>query len=203
MQGYFDSVFTGEKKDIDKLLAFMDKRAAEGDEWLNKMYQIIKSDMILLPDNYNELSEDSEIEVSIGMNNAGGSGNINFFDQNTYFSEMAEASPELNMDGFYRLLDVSNGTRYHSEAGSDEIEEESVYFCCACTEEVDTEEGYFGEVADECGWFCNEEEFEEYAKTVLMESLIDYYDEEEIDYDEDELEEMTLDELQELYDEVM
>lgn len=56
---------------------------------------------------------------------------------------------------------------------------------------------------DDIDSLIDDESFEEYAKPVLIDALMEYYDEQEIDYNLEELQAMSLEELKQILDEIL
>lgn len=139
MQGYFESNFKGKKKYIDKLIEYILEKSKE-----DNMYDCIK-ELMHIPTNYNMLDSNDEAELEIYMPGHT-SGNINFLDEYTYFSQICKVAPELEMKGYYLLLDAYD-TEYYSPKDSDGYMEndedkryedyESYEVCSSCGEMFD------------------------------------------------------------------
>jgi hypothetical protein len=122
MQGVYRSTFKGKKQHVEKLLEFI--RSQDSD-----MYKMIYAEDVELPENYDSLDCNDFVEINIGMDS---SYNINWFDPYTYFEEVTEAAPELEMEGYYSLNDAEGEFVYRSEAGSSDYDEEYIILCCNC-----------------------------------------------------------------------
>lgn len=135
MQGYFESNFKGKKKYIDKLIEYILEKSKE-----DNMYDCI-NELIHIPTNYNMLGSDDEVELEIYMPDKL-SGNINFLDENKYFFEVCKVATQVEIKGYYSLLN-GYSTEYYSPANSD------VYICDEEDKYYEDDERY--EICSVCG----------------------------------------------------
>lgn len=175
MQGFFNVKFEGKKKDLEYLARFIHERT-ESDDVFYELEQLMN-----YSDYYRDADDNDETFITIGMEESGNISDI----EATYFEEMMLAVPSLRMTGYHSILDDDFHTEFTSKANSIEVDYTEIpdpQLCALCAEEIDEDNRFIDEDADE--------EYEMYfccEKHYMLYKIILYYNENDMKYDYDDL----------------